>query len=100
MKTTDKYREELERIKKKSQEDQFEIVLCGEFQGGKSTTFNAICDGRDLSPRGLGGGGIKTSAAIISAQNISDENENERAEISYKTKNEFSKNICDKNVFF
>ena len=68
----EKYAKELAEVKKKCLENQFEIVLIGEFQGGKSTTFNALCDGRDLSPRGLGGGGIKTSAAIISAQNISD----------------------------
>lgn len=83
---------ELAAIRKKCLENQFEIVLVAEFQGGKSTTFNALCDGRDLSPRGLGGGGIKTSAAIISAQNISDgETKNgmdEWAEITFKSKYE------------
>lgn len=81
-------------VKKKCRENQFEIVLSGEFQGGKSTTFNALCDGRDLSPRGLGGGGIKTSAAAVSAQNISDgETRNgmkEWAEITFKTKEELA----------
>lgn len=90
---------ELAAIRKKCLENQFEIVLVAEFQGGKSTTFNALCDGRDLSPRGLGGGGIKTSAAIISAQNISDgETKNgmdEWAEITFKSKYEIQYGMFD-----
>lgn len=90
---------ELAAIRKKCLENQFEIVLVAEFQGGKSTTFNALCDGRDLSPRGLGGGGIKTSAAIISAQNISDgETKNgmdEWAEITFKSKYEIQLGMFD-----
>ncbi len=95
----ERYAIELSSIRKKCLENQFEIVLVGEFQGGKSTTFNALCDGRDLSPRGLGGGGIKTSAAIISAQNISDdESKNgmkEWAEITFKTKYDIQKGMFD-----
>lgn len=82
----EKYAEELRQTVRKCQEDAFEIALVGEFQGGKSTTFNALCDGRDISPRGQG---IKTSAAVISAQNIAgDETKNglsEWAEVSFKT---------------
>lgn len=85
----EKYADELRQTTRKCQEDAFEIALVGEFQGGKSTTFNALCDGRDISPRGLGGGGIKTSAAVISAQNIAgDETKDglaEWAEVSFKT---------------
>lgn len=85
----EKYSDELRQTARKCQEDSFEIALVGEFQGGKSTTFNALCDGRDISPRGLGGGGIKTSAAVISAQNIAgDEKKNglsEWAEVSFKS---------------
>ena len=95
----EKYAQEMGFIRKKCLENQFEIVLVGEFQGGKSTTFNALCDGRDLSPRGLGGGGIKTSAAIISAQNISDNETkaglDEWAEITFKTKYEIQKGMFD-----
>lgn len=95
----EKYARELEGIRKKCLENQFEIVLVGEFQGGKSTTFNALCDGRDLSPRGLGGGGIKTSAAVISAQNISDNEKkdglDEWAEITFKTKYEIQKSMFE-----
>ena len=85
----EKYAAELKATARKCKEDQFEIALVGEFQGGKSTTFNALCDGRDISPRGLGGGGIKTSAAVISAQNISDDltkdGLKEWAEVTFKT---------------
>ena len=63
----EKYDNELRQTARKCQEDAFEIALVGEFQGGKSTTFNALCDGRDISPRGHG---IKTSAAVVTAQNI------------------------------
>ncbi|MGI5868157.1 MAG: hypothetical protein ACOX9C_01755 [Kiritimatiellia bacterium] len=91
--------DELKAIRTKCLENQFEIVLVGEFQGGKSTTFNALCDGRDLSPRGLGGGGIKTSAAIVSAQNVSgDETRDglsEWAEITFKTKYQIQQGMFD-----
>ena len=84
-----KYAYELRQTANKCQEDAFEIALIGEFQGGKSTTFNALCDGRDISPRGLGGGGIKTSAAVVTAQNISNGETNgslaEWAEVSFKS---------------
>ncbi len=84
----EKYDAELRNTAKKCKENSFEIALVGEFQGGKSTTFNALCDGRDISPRGLGGGGIKTSAAAISAQNIAgDETKDglpEWAEVTFK----------------
>jgi hypothetical protein len=56
-------RNELDEIYKKAMENQFYIVLVGEFQSGKSTTFNALCGGREISPRGSG---IKTSGCIIS----------------------------------
>lgn len=85
----EKYADELHQTTRKCQEDAFEIALVGEFQGGKTTTFNALCDGRDISPRGLGGGGIKTSAAVISAQNIAGNETKdglaEWAEVSFKT---------------
>ena len=82
----EKYAEELQQTARKCQEDAFEIALVGEFQGGKSTTFNALCDGRDISPRGHG---IKTSAAVVTAQNIAGAETNnglaEWAEVSFKT---------------
>jgi hypothetical protein len=65
---------ELAGIHRKCLEDQFEVALVGAFQGGKSTTFNALCDGREISPRGLNGGGVKTSAGIVTAQHLADPN--------------------------
>lgn len=75
-------RNTLLRICKKTMENQFEIVLAGEFQGGKSTTFNTLCDGRELSPAGSG---IKTSGCIVSARNISAPDEPEKALIRWRS---------------
>lgn len=95
----EKYAAELKATARKCKEDQFEIALVGEFQGGKSTTFNALCDGRDISPRGLRGGGNKTSAAVISAQNISDDSTKdglkEWAEVTFKTPSALSFGLYD-----
>ena len=85
--------------RKRLMEGQFEVALVGEFQGGKSTTFNTLCGGREISPRGLNGGGIKTSAAVITAQNISDgETRNgleEWAEVTWISGEEVKRRIAD-----
>ena len=75
-------RKDFARSIEKLKTDSFEIVLVGEFQGGKSTTFNTICDGREISPTGSG---IKTSACRITARNIADPNEPERAVVTWKS---------------
>lgn len=85
-------RDILSQICRKTLENQFEIVLAGEFQGGKSTTFNAICDGRDLSPRGSG---IKTSGCIVSAQNLSDPGEPEKAVAEWRSSAELIAGFSD-----
>lgn len=85
-------REELQDSKRTLLEDSFEIVLIGEFQGGKSTTFNALCDGREISPRGAL---IKTSACRISAHNLSDLSKAEYARIEWKSDVELLKTIID-----
>ena len=90
--------------RKKLNESQFEIALVGEFQGGKSTTFNMLCGGREISPRGLNGGGIKTSAAVITAQNI-DGNEtknglSEWAEVAWLSEEEVERRIVDVLIGF
>ena len=41
----------------------FEVALVGDFQCGKSTFFNMLCGGRDISPRG---NGVKTSSCAVS----------------------------------
>ena len=62
--------EALKRIRTKVYEDQFKIALIAKFQGGKSTTFNALAGGLPLSP--MGDGAIKTSACICRAWNSTD----------------------------
>ncbi len=79
-----------EQLKKKCLENQFRVTLIGEFQGGKSTTFNALCGGREISPRGAM---LKTSACKISATNISNPNEQEHAHVQWKTNQELLLNI-------
>lgn len=81
----DETRVEIKKIRDKSLENNFEIVLVGEFQGGKSTTFNTICDGREISPRGAM---VKTSACKISACNLADPDAEEYAEITWKNERE------------
>jgi hypothetical protein len=85
-------RDLLARVGRKTRENQFEIVLAGEFQGGKSTTFNALCDGRELSPTGSG---IKTSGCILAAQNISDPSEPETARVYWKSSPELTAGFSD-----
>ncbi len=64
-----KMSETLKVLRKKIFENQFRIVLISGFESGKSTTFNAICDGQEISPRGAM---VRTSATVISAQNTAD----------------------------
>lgn len=78
----------IEASRRKLSEDEFEIALVGEFQGGKSTTFNSFCDGREISPRGKAGGGLKTSGCIIRAKNISDTAIEEHAIVRWRTPQE------------
>ena len=78
--------------KKELNEDAFKIVLVGEFQGGKSTTFNMLCDGREISPRGAM---IKTSASLITARNLSDLEKAEYAVIHWKSDDEIFDLVSD-----
>lgn len=73
---------------KRLQENQFNIVLIGEFQGGKSTTFNALCGGREISPRGAM---TKTSAVCITATNIADAKADEFAIVNWKSTTDYLK---------
>lgn len=83
------HRTEFEHISKKISADQFSVVLLGEFQGGKSTTIDALCDGRDISPRG---NNIKTSACRIRVTNINIDTE-EHAVITWKSDTELVQTI-------
>lgn len=57
-------------IRKKVYEDIFKIVLVAKFQGGKSTSFNAMTGGSCYSP--MGNGAIKCSASPVIAKNVID----------------------------
>lgn len=80
---------EFEQIERKIQEDQFRIALIGEYQGGKSTTFDALCGGREISPRG---NNIKTSSCKITATNLSSD-EDEYAYVIWKSDVELIKTM-------
>ncbi len=71
--------------RRKLMEEAFEMVFVGEFQGGKSTTFDALCDGREISPRG---NMIKTSACVITARNLENPQDGEYARIVFKSEPE------------
>ena len=58
--------------KQKCKEDLFSMAITSEFQGGKSTTVNALADGREICPSGNGGGGIRTSACAVQVGPTSD----------------------------
>ncbi len=85
-------RRTLAAVIKKVLEDQFRFVLAGEFQCGKSTTFNALCDGRELSPRGMG---MKTSGCVVSAAHLSDPKADEYAQVTWRAAAELSGGILD-----
>jgi hypothetical protein len=81
----DKIGDELRRTRRRVFENQFTIALMAQFQGGKSTTFNALCDGMEISPRGTQ---LKTSATVISAQNTLDDGEDGTAEVVWRSERE------------
>lgn len=80
---------DFQQIERKIQEDQFRIALIGEYQGGKSTTFDALCGGREISPRG---NNIKTSSCKITATNICNQ-EDEYAHVVWKNDIELIKTM-------
>ena len=84
-------RKELSDAVSKLRRNSFEIVLVGEFQGGKSTLFDTICGGREISPRGQG---IKTSACKISAVSLPD-SEAEYVDLRWKTDDELMLTMID-----
>lgn len=63
--------------------DTYTLVLIGGFQSGKSTLFNYLCDGRELSPAGPNGGGNRTSGCMVTAHPIQEGGE-ERAVITWR----------------
>ena len=61
--------------------DRFELVIIGAFQSGKSTLFNYLCDGRELSPVGFG---IRTSGCKVSAHYV-ETAEEEKAVLAWRS---------------
>lgn len=79
-------------ISDKLQKDIFSLVLIGAFQSGKSTLFNYLCDGRELSPVGPGGGGIRTSGCRVTAHYLPEE-EDEYALVTWRTPDELLRSL-------
>lgn len=69
---------------KELEQSRFTLALVGAFQSGKSTFFNYLCDGRELSPVGPGGGGIRTSGCRVAAHSLRD-GEKEHAEVTWRS---------------
>lgn len=63
---------DIEDISRRVYENIFKIMLVARFQGGKSTSFNAMLGGSCYSP--MGNAAIKCSAAAITAQHTLDKN--------------------------
>lgn len=87
---TDQVKRELQSVKKKCVEDEYDIVLCAQFETGKSTTFNALCGGREISPRGAMS---RTSACRITVSNLSDPGQDEFALVHWKSDQELLLNV-------
>ena len=81
----------LKEVQQRQEDIRFRLVLLGNFQGGKSTTFNALCGGREISPRG---NMLKTSACSILATGVESRQE-EKAIISFKTLEELYLSVWD-----
>ncbi len=80
----------LREVETKARAQYFRIVLISPFQGGKSTIFNTLCGGRELSPTGFG---LKTSAAVVEATYL--ESGDEYAEIEWRNNVELLEGILD-----
>ncbi len=61
----------------------YKVLIMGDFQSGKSTTVNALCDGRHVCAIGTG---IATSAVLVTVTY----SEKEYTVIHWRTKNQFS----------
>ncbi len=81
---------DLKATKKKCLENQYNIVLVAQYQTGKSTTLNALCGGREISPRGAMS---KTSACKIEVKNLADSKAEEYAIVHWKTDKEILLNV-------
>ncbi|NLF19751.1 MAG: hypothetical protein GX595_21170 [Lentisphaerae bacterium] len=84
--------EDLKAIRRKLRENQFSIALVSKFQGGKSTTFNALNGGRPLSP--MGSGISSTSATVCRAWNVEDPAK-QGADVVWRSDRELVESVFD-----
>lgn len=70
----------------KVESDRMTLTLVGEFQSGKSTLFNYLCGGKELSPVGLGTGGMNTSACRVVASALPAGEKKDYAEVTWRSK--------------
>lgn len=77
--------DELGAVKAKLEEGQFRIALFAGFQCGKSTTFDALLGGQEISPRGQL---VATSSAILYGMHTDDPALQGKAEVEWKDKRE------------
>ena len=90
-----RHADKLQMILDKCREDQFNFILLGEFQDGKSTTLDVLCHGREISPQG--GGQFPTSAVPLSVESAKFGNApqgmDEWGELHFKTKKEIAEEV-------
>ncbi len=72
---------EVAELARKLREDQFRIALVAPFQSGKSTTFDALLGGEEVSPRG---DNTSTSATIVHGRHTTDPALVGRSEVTWK----------------
>lgn len=75
--------------------DRFTLVLIGAFQSGKSTLFNYFCNGRELSPVGPAGGGIRTSGCQVSAHALRSGESEEYAMVNWRSADDLLASLGD-----
>lgn len=71
----------------------YEVLIMGDFQSGKSTTIDALCDGRHVSAIGKG---IPTSAVLVTVTYA----EEEHVDIHWRTKEQLKKIITKIAQYF
>ncbi len=69
----------------------FSLALGAAFQTGKSTTVNAMADGRVICPVGNGGGGIRTSSCAVQINCSLDGNK--YSTVTWKTHDALNKDV-------
>lgn len=89
----ERHNDALKAVEDKCKEDQFDVVLLGVFQYGKSTTLDTLCGGREISPQGAGT--TPTSAVPVSVQSLGENEPEEWGEIRYKTKRQLAAELFD-----